>query len=167
MFLQPQVKEKIHLQRKYNKYRNVVQCPLRHVTYASTQFEVTMSKGLGGDAFTRKKIQKCCPVSSTSCDLCIYTVWSYYVKRFRRRCIYKKIQYLKWKYIIWNVAQYHLHHATYSCVWVTKFEVAISNGSGGDTFTRKYIIWPMTLTMGSRSHEMLPSIIYIMWPIQL
>ena len=32
-----------------------------------------------------------------------------------------------------NVAQYPLHHVTYSG---TKFEVATSNGLGGDTFTR-------------------------------
>ena len=32
-----------------------------------------------------------------------------------------------------NVAQYPLHHVTYS---TTKFEVATSNGLGGDTFTR-------------------------------
>ena len=36
-----------------------------------------------------------------------------------------------------NVAQYPLHHVTYSA---TKFEVATSNCLGGDTFTRKYII---------------------------
>ena len=33
---------------------NVAQCPLHHVTYAPTEFEVTMSKALGGEAFTRK-----------------------------------------------------------------------------------------------------------------
>ena len=32
-----------------------------------------------------------------------------------------------------NVAHYPLHHVTYSA---TKFEVALSNGLGGDTFTR-------------------------------
>ena len=36
-----------------------------------------------------------------------------------------------------NVAQYLLHNVTYAPV---KFEVAMSNGSGGDAFTRKYII---------------------------
>ena len=34
-----------------------------------------------------------------------------------------------------NVAQYPLHHVTYSA---TKFGVATSNRLGGDTFTRKY-----------------------------
>ena len=34
--------------------QNVAQCPLHHVPYAPTEFKVTMSKGLGGDAFTRK-----------------------------------------------------------------------------------------------------------------
>ena len=34
--------------------QNVAQCPLHHVTYSATKFEVATSKGLGGDAFTRK-----------------------------------------------------------------------------------------------------------------
>ena len=38
-----------------------------------------------------------------------------------------------------NVAQYHPHHVTYAS---GNFEVAMSNGSGEDAFTRKYIIWP-------------------------
>ena len=33
---------------------NVAQCPLHRVTYAPTEFEVTTSKALGGEAFTRK-----------------------------------------------------------------------------------------------------------------
>ena len=36
--------------------RNVGHCPLHHVTYAPTEFEVTMSKALRGEAFTRKFI---------------------------------------------------------------------------------------------------------------
>ena len=36
-----------------------------------------------------------------------------------------------------DVAQYPLHHVTYSD---TKFEVAMSNSLGGDAFTSKYII---------------------------
>ena len=141
---------------------NVAQCPLHHVTYAPTEFEVTTSKALGGEAFTRKSIfdlwpwgqghTKCCPVPSTSCDLFSYKVWSCYVKRFRRRCIYKKIQYLTFDLdlgvkVTQNVAQYPLHHVTYSA---TKFKVATSNRLGGDTFTRKYNIWPFTLSQGHK-----------------
>ena len=33
--------------------RNFAQYPLHHVTYAPTEFEVTRSKALGGEAFTR------------------------------------------------------------------------------------------------------------------
>ena len=58
------------------------------------------------------------------------------------------------KFNIQNVAQYPLHHMTYPA---TKFEVATSNRLRGDTFTRKYIIYSLTLTLGSRSHEMLTS----------
>ena len=36
-----------------------------------------------------------------------------------------------------NVAQYSLHNVTYAA---TTFEVTTSNGLGGDTFTRKYIL---------------------------
>ena len=79
---------------------------------------------------------KCCPVPSTLCDLCTY------IKSFRRRSIYKKIQYLTFDLdlgvkVTQNVAQYPLHHVTYPA---TEFEVARSNHLGGDTFTRKYII---------------------------
>ena len=119
--------------RKYNSWpltwvkvtQNVAQYPLHHVTYPTTKFEVA---NLLGDIFTRKSIiwswpwgqghMKYCSVPSTSCDLFSYKVWSCYIKRFRRRCKYKKIQYL-------------------------------------------------TLTLGSRSDEMLPSTPYIMWPYQL
>ena len=151
------------------------------MTFAPAKFEVAMSNSLGEDAFTRKYIiwpwpwpsrqghTKCCPVPSTSCDLCTYRVWSYYVKSFRRKCSYKKIQYLTFDLdlvvkVTQNVAQYPLHHVTYPA---TKFEVARSNRLGGDTFTRKYIIWSLTLTLGSRSHKMLPSNLYIMWPFLL
>ena len=55
-------KEKMHLQENtlfdldlYVKVTgNVAQCPLYHVTYAPTEFEVTVSKASGGDAFARK-----------------------------------------------------------------------------------------------------------------
>ena len=143
------------------------------MTFAPAKFEVATSNSLEEDASTRKYIiwpwpssqghTKCCSVPSTSCDLCTYRDWSYYIKSFRRRSIYKKTQYLTFDLdpgvkVTQNVAQYPLHHVTYPA---TKFEVARSNRLGGDTFTRKYIIW--SLTLGSRSHKMFPSNLYIMW----
>ena len=82
--------------------QNVTQYPRHHVTYAQAKFEVATSKSLWGDAFTRNILfdpwpwpwgqghTKCHPVPFTSCDLCIYKVWSCYVQRFRRRYNYKK-----------------------------------------------------------------------------
>ena len=60
-----------------------------------------------------------------------------------------------------NSFQYLLHHVTYAPV---KFEVSTSNCEGGDAFTRKYIIFPLslTLTQRSRSHITLLSSLYIM-----
>ena len=64
--LHPTVKEKMHLQKntlfdgdydldpQVKVIRNVAKCPLHHVTYAPTESEVTMSKALGEEAFTRK-----------------------------------------------------------------------------------------------------------------
>ena len=57
----PTVEEKMHLQENtFNDHdlqvkvtQNVAQCPLHHVTYAPTDFEVTTSNALGGEAFTR------------------------------------------------------------------------------------------------------------------
>ena len=46
-----------------------------------------------------------------------------------------------------------------------KFEVATSKTLWGDAFSRKYIIWPLTLTLGSRSHKTSPSTLDIMWPM--
>ena len=42
MLLHPMVEEKVHLQE--NTLQNAAQCPLHHVTYAHTEFEVTTSK---------------------------------------------------------------------------------------------------------------------------
>ena len=158
---------------------------------------------------------KCCPVPSTSCDLCTWELWSCYVQWFRRRCIYKKIHYLTltprlrshevlpstlnimwpmhrqnlklllpkvyeemrlqentlfelwpwiWVKVTRNVTQYPRHHVTYA---QSKFEVAASKSLWGNAFTRNYIIWSLTLTLGSRSHEMSPSTLYIMWSMHL
>ena len=112
MLLHPMVKEKMHLQENalfdldlgIKVTQNVAQYPRHYVTYAPAKFDIPISHGWREDAFTRKYIKwpwpsgqghaKCCPVPSTSCDLCTYRVWSYFVKSFRRRYIYKKIHYL-------------------------------------------------------------------------
>ena len=138
LLLRPMVKEKIHI------HENTL-FDLDHV--------VIIWPWTWGQCHT-----KCCPAPSTSCDLCTYRVWSNLVQRFRRRCIYKNIHYLTR-----NVAQYPLHHMTYSAA---KSEFATSNILGGDRFTRKCIIWPLTFTLESMSHEKLPSTLHIMWPIQ-
>ena len=62
MLLHPMVKEKMYLQENtlfdldlgVMVTQNVAKYPLHHVTYTPTEFKVTTSKGLGGDAFTRK-----------------------------------------------------------------------------------------------------------------
>ena len=144
------------------------------MTFAPAKFEVATSNSLAEDAFTRKYIIwpwpsgqghiKCCPVPSTPSDLCTYRVWSYYVKSFRRRSIYKKIQYLT---LTLGSRSHKMLPSTLYIMWPIQLQSLRfrSNRLGGDTLTRKYIIW--SLTPRSRSHKMLPSTLYIMWTIQL
>ena len=62
ILLHPRVKEKMHLQEnilfdldlRVKDTQTVALCHLHHVTYAPTDFEVTTSKGLGGEVFKRK-----------------------------------------------------------------------------------------------------------------
>ena len=60
ILLHSTVEEKMHIQENTLfdidrlVTRNVAQCPLHHMTYAPTEFEITTSKGLVGDRFTRK-----------------------------------------------------------------------------------------------------------------
>ena len=60
--LRQKLKEEKHLQENsifdldlgVKVTQNVAQYPLHYVTFSATKFEVATSKGLGGDAFTRK-----------------------------------------------------------------------------------------------------------------
>ena len=58
IFLHPTVKEKMHFHENtlfdLDLTRNIPQCPLHHVIYAHPEFEVTTSKALRREAFTRK-----------------------------------------------------------------------------------------------------------------
>ena len=122
--------------------RNVAQCPLHHVTYAQSEFEVTTSKGLGREVFKRKfNIQYVAqyPLHHVTYPATKFEVATSYRLgggTFTRKhnLIFDLDLRIK---LTRNVAQYPLHHVTYSA---TKFEIALSNRLGGDTFTRKYII---------------------------
>ena len=129
MLLHPMVKEKMHLQEK-------------------TLFDLDLWVSHW----------KCCPVPSTSCDLCTYRVWSCYVKALGGEAFTRKLNIWPRVKVSRNVVQYPLHHVTNTA---TKFEAGMTKGLGGETFTRKYIIWSLTLT----SYEMLPSTLYIMYPL--
>ena len=116
-------------------------CIYKKIHYMTlTQYVLDLSQGH----------TKCSSVPSTSCDLCTCIVWSCYVERFGRRCIYKKIHYVTFDLdigvkVTQNVAQNSLHHVTYAAI---KFEVATSNGLGWNAFTRKFIIWSFDLELG-------------------
>ena len=106
--LQPMVKE-MHLQentlfdlaprsrgsRSHKKVPNPldIMCPMHQQRLMSLHPTVKENMHLQENILFDLDL-KCCPMPSTSCDLCTYSVWSYYVKRFRRRCIHKKIHYL-------------------------------------------------------------------------
>ena len=146
------------------------------MTFAPAKFEIATSNSLGEDAFTRKYIiwpwpwgqghTKCCPVPSTSCDLCTYRVWYCYIPLLRRRCIYKK--YIKWP---WPSGQGHTKCCpvpSTSCDLCTYRVLSYYVKSfRRRSIYKKINVWPLTLTLGSRSDKMLPSALYIMWPMHL
>ena len=157
---------------------NVAKYPQHHVAYTPTKFEVPTSYSLRGDAFTIKYILW--PLNLTlesrlykMLPSTLYIMWHMKLQSLKllHPTVYKEMHLqentlfdlLNLK-VTWIVAQYPLHHVTYAAA---KFEVATSNGLGKNAFASKYIIWPLTLTLGSRSHKMLPSTLYIMWHMQL
>ena len=94
-----------------NSFRNLIrpsQIPALDLTKASAKFEIATFKGLGGDAFTRKYI-----ISLLTLTLTLGQGQTQ------------------------NVAQYPLHHMTYT---LAKFEAAMSNGFGGNALTRNIYI---------------------------
>ena len=58
-----------------------------------------------------------------------------------------------------NVAQYPLNHMAHAPVM---FELAATNSLRGDTFTRKNIFF-LSLTLASRSYQVLPNTLNNMW----
>ena len=107
MLLHPMVKEKMHLQE--NKLfnldlwvkvtQNVAQYPRHHVTYAPAKFdtahpkvkEMHLQENTLFDLDLRVKDTR--NVAQCPLHYLCYKVWSDFVKRFRRKSIYKKIQY--------------------------------------------------------------------------
>ena len=170
--------------------QNVAQNLLHHVSYAPAKFEVATSNGLE-DVFTRKNIKwpwpwdlcvtlgsrshKMLPsrVPSTPYDLCTCKVWSPCMQWFRRRCILQgsTLFYLHLGPRSLGSRSHKMLPSTLHTVWPLHLQIfkllmtAMSNGLGGYSFTRKYIIWPLTLM--SRSYELLLSTFYIMWPMHL
>ena len=76
----------------------------------------------------------------------LYTTVTYVIAKFEVAMSKVKEMHFKantlfdlcpWGKVAKNIAQFPLHHVTYA---PGKFIVAMSNGLGGDAFTRKYII---------------------------
>ena len=129
---------------------------LHHVTYASAKFE---------DATSNMKYIiyriTCCLVLSTSVDLCTCKIWSCCVQQFRRRCIFKKKNIWTWPLGQGHTKRRSVHSTPIDlCIYIEVW-ICSSNSLGEDAFTRKNIIWPLT-----RSYEVLPSTLYIMWPMR-
>ena len=120
---------------------------LRRCIY-KTIFFFTLNQGQGGEGHT-----KFCPVPLSSCDLYTSIVLCSYNPHLRRRCIYKRVNYLK----CCPMPSTSCDLCTYR-VWSCYVK----------RFRRRYInkkIFYLTLRRGSMSTNMLPSALYIMWPI--
>ena len=150
---------------------NVAQCPLHHVTYAPTEFEVTSSKALGGEAFTRNSIF----------DLDLGVKVTQNVAQY-------PLHHVNHPATKFEVARsYRLGGDTFTRkfnIWPWPWGQGHTKccpvpSTSCDLFS--YKVWScyvkrlrrciykkiQYLTLGSRSHKMLPSTLYTMWPIQL
>ena len=122
------------------------QYPLNHVTYTAAKFEVSTSIGFRGDAFTRK-----------------YNIWSFLGSRSHQMLSSSSL-YIMWPMQMQSLVLLHLT--------AVQFEVATSNGIRRICIYKKihYLTLDLrgiTYHVRSRSHEMLLSILCIMWPVHL
>ena len=99
---------------------------------------------------------KCCPVPSTSCDLCTSKVWCCYIQWLRRKCIYKKIHYLTL-----GSRSHKMLPSTLDIMWLMYQQSLILLHP---TVKEKMHLQENTLF---DLDEMLPSALYIMWPMHL
>ena len=171
--------------------QNIAQHPLHHVTYLPAKVKVAKSYSLwrkhiiGPLTLTSGKLKKC-QVLPTSCDLCSCKVWSCYIKRFKRRCIYMKIHYLtltlglRWHkmlpstlYILWSnqiqslkllpptVKEMHLQKIYYLTFVDTKCCPVPSTSCD----LIRYKVWSCYVKWFK--WKVMPSTLYFMWPMQL
>ena len=103
---------------------------MHHGIYEPAKIEVARSNSFG-DAFTRKYIfltfdlggcKKCCPLPSTSCDLCTCKVAT---SKGLEDAFTRNTYFDLGVNVTRNVAQYPLHYVNYAPV---KFEVATPKG---------------------------------------
>ena len=155
-------------------------CPLHYVPYVPAKFDIATANG-EGDAYTRKQViwpwpqghggqghMKYCSVPSTSCDLCTSKFWCCYIPWSRRRCIYKKIHYLT---LTLGSRSHEILPITLDIMWpmhqqsLMLLHPTVKEKMHLQENTLFDLDLGVKVTPRSRSHEMLPSILYIMWPI--
>ena len=153
----------------HGQTRNVAQYPLHNMTYAPAKFEAAMSNGLGGNAFTRniwfdldqgQGHMKHCPLHHVT----------YVPAKFEVATANGKGDALPWKYIIWPWPQGQGHT---KCSPVPSTLCDLCNSEMWCCYIpwlRRRCIYKkihyLTLTLGSRSHKMLPMTLDIMWPMR-
>ena len=116
--------------------KNCVKQPLKNRLHFSPQYTIANTRFLSKQSICK--------------------VWNCYIQRLRRRCIYKKSNNIISPLTLtlgqghtWNIAQYPLHHMTYS---PAKFEVALSNCLGGKAFTTNIWFDPRSRSHGALSY---------------
>ena len=161
------------------------QCPLHHVTYAPTEFEVTTSKALGGEAFTRNSIFDLDLGVKVTQNVAQYPL--HHVNHPATKFEVARSNRLGGdtftrKFNIWPLTltlgsrSHKMLPSTLYIMWpfqLQKLKLLVKRLRRRCIYkiiqylTFDLDLGVLTLTLGSRSHKMLPSTLYIMWPIQL
>ena len=108
--------------------------------------------------------KKRCPISSTSRDLCTCKVWSCY-SQWWRRCITKKIHCLTLTPRLRGSRSHEMLSKPSTLCDLCTSKIWYCYIARNRCIYKK--IYYLTLTLGSRSYEMLPSALHIMWPMHL
>ena len=167
MLRNPMVKEKMHLKKVH--YLTLTLGPRSHEKLPST-FKIMWAMHKQSLILLHPMVKEKMHLHKSLFDLdhemlssALYIMWPMYLqslKLLRQDAFTRKFNIWPrpWGQGYTKCCPVPSNHATYSA---TKFEVATSNR------LRKSIIWPLKVTLGSRSLKMLPRTLYIMWPIQL
>ena len=174
----PMIKEEMHLQENtlndldlvVKATQNVVQYPPNHMNYAPAKFEVATSNSLREDGFTKKVNYVTLTLGPRSHKMLLSTIhimWPMHLRTLKLLCpmVQEEMQFQV--NTLFDRDPGHM-----KCCLVPSTSCDLCTGKIWSCYFQKFMrrciykkIHYLTSSLGSRSHEVLPSTLDIMWPM--